>query len=215
VETDAKELYDWLTNDFESAWNALAALEGASVGRGNFAFALQATVLLELACRLCNGSPQDLSDLATAMYDCCPVYFVKLPGEVSGPRDFDLPNFGYPRQQLLTLIFDLIRNGQAHRYLQISASLSDGTSFHISIGGAHHGNSLHRLPSASTDHLRFSAVGEVGILLFDPGVFYHHLKTAVDDIDLFSRGLSLEPQEFMRKLPFTLPDLAAALGALS
>jgi hypothetical protein len=42
--------------DFETAWDAVAQQpDGPTVGRGNFMFALHATVLLEWACRVCGA----------------------------------------------------------------------------------------------------------------------------------------------------------------
>jgi hypothetical protein len=47
-----QELYDSIVNDFESAWDSLAANPEAR-GRGNFMFSRQAMMLLEWGARLC------------------------------------------------------------------------------------------------------------------------------------------------------------------
>lgn len=207
-----QEIYQWLTNDFESAWECLANSDDNRLGRGNFAFALQSTVLLEWASRLCKEDPEALNDFANELNKLRPRYFTRLPGEVGAPKNFTLPHLGYPRAQLLTLIFDLIRNGQAHRYLQIAADFRDGGFFYITLGGAHHGHSLLKLPDASTKHLDFMAVDPaIGFLFFEPGVFYWEIKSAIESAALLSRGLSLDPSDFARSLPFTLSELKASL----
>ena len=42
---DPKTLYDFITGDFEDAWNAIAGVAGAAVHRGNFMFGRQAMSL--------------------------------------------------------------------------------------------------------------------------------------------------------------------------
>ena len=127
-----QDVFSFITNDFESAWNCLAARKEDDVGRGNFMFALQATILLEWASRLCERDANALSDLARELRTLRPRYFLSMPGESSLPG-FVLPNIGAPKTQLLTFIFDLVRNGQSHRYQQISASLADDSIFAISL----------------------------------------------------------------------------------
>lgn len=50
-----KTIYQFITKDFESAWNSIANNMKKDVGRGNFIFAFKATDLLEFACRLCHS----------------------------------------------------------------------------------------------------------------------------------------------------------------
>ena len=102
------EIFAWLMNDFESAWECLASREDKELGRGNFTFALQATILLELVSRLCKDDPESLSDFARELNKLNPRYFIRLPGEIRGPRDFSCP------------ILDIQRS---------NSSLSCGTSY--------------------------------------------------------------------------------------
>jgi hypothetical protein len=65
-----------------------------------------------------------------------PRYFVELPGPVAGPGGFALPSQGpNPDRQLLRMLFDLIRNGQAHQYRQINVDLTDGKELQVWLSG--------------------------------------------------------------------------------
>lgn len=206
-----QDVYSFITNDFESAWNCLASREGSDVGRGNFVFALQATILLEWASRLCKSDENALSDFARALNTLQPRYFLNMPAESRLPG-FEMPNLGAPKTQLLTFIFDLIRNGQSHRYQQISASLADGSIFAIALSGAHYGKFLDRLTNdrVPVEHLTLKVQEQVGWLIVDSGMLYRDIKTAIDNAQLLLRGLSF-PTDFDRSSPFTLNDLRAAL----
>lgn len=208
-----EEVFSFITNDFESAWNCLATRVGEGVGRGNFMFALQATILLEWASRLCKTNPTALRDLANQLDARQPRYFRRMPAEVQRPpRKFTLPNLGEPNTQLLTFIFDLVRNGQSHRYQQISAELVDGSVFAFTLGGAGHDNLLEKLAigGGSDRHLTLEIDDGVGWLFVDSGMLYWDIKTAIQNAQLLSRGLS-SPPDFVRRYPFTLDDLRAAL----
>ena len=49
---DPQALMQFVIGDFETAWNAIAAVRD-TVSRGNFMFGKLTMVLLELVCRLC------------------------------------------------------------------------------------------------------------------------------------------------------------------
>ena len=90
------EIFDFITGDFQSAWNALAAVPDAVARhRGNFMFALQAMILLEWVCRLCSNDANALQDFSKALQQIEPRYFTQLDDGVPPPgRDFSLP--GWP-----------------------------------------------------------------------------------------------------------------------
>jgi hypothetical protein len=137
---DEQQIFQWLTNDFESAWGSLTMRPENDLRRGNFIFALWGTPLLEWASRLCDGDPAALQALSTELHHRQPRYFLLLPAPSPYvPRDFTLPNLGDSESQPLTYLFDLIRNGQAHHYQQISGELNDGTVFGIALDGCTQG----------------------------------------------------------------------------
>lgn len=111
----AETIFKYITDDFESAWEALVARPGKHEGGGNFLFALLAMILLEFACRVCKqgDKKQRLNSLSTKLSNIEPKYFTKVPYEYK-PRK---PEFCLPggASTLLALLFDIIRNGKAHQ----------------------------------------------------------------------------------------------------
>jgi hypothetical protein len=206
-----RDTFEFITNDFESAWDCLASLPGAEVGRGNFLFALQATILLEWASRLCASDTKALHDFAGALNSVEPRYFLNMPAESPNMPRFELPNLGAQKTQLLTFIFDLVRNGQSHRYQQISAALSDGSIFAIALSGAHHGKFLERLnkEAVASEHLTLRLQDRVAWLIVDAAMLYCDIKRAIEAARLLSRGLTL-PSDFDRAYSFTREQLQAA-----
>jgi hypothetical protein len=151
---DGATLLDFLIGDFETAWNAVAALPSAG-HRGNFMFAFQAISLLEVASRA--SDDRGLETMADAIRARDGRYFTKLPGDAPAPRDVKLPGTGTtPERQLLHALFDLVRNGQAHQYQPTVATLSDGQHLHFALTGAEHGYELARVsqPNGREGHLR-------------------------------------------------------------
>jgi hypothetical protein len=137
---DGETLLDFLIGDFETMWNAVAALPGARY-RGNFMFALQAVALLEVASRA--ADPRGLTALTSALRDRDRRYFTKLPGRAPRPRGVKLPGAGTDTDhQLLHALFDLVRNGPAHQYQPTVATLSDGQHLHFVLTGADYGLDL-------------------------------------------------------------------------
>lgn len=120
-------IFDFITKDFESVWNSLAA---AQDGEGcNYALALHSMILLEWASRLCKSDATGaaLDALSIELEKIEPRYFIRLPGKVCVTKDFTLPFRGLdPSHQLLGALFDLVRNGHAHAYHQMIVRIPDG-----------------------------------------------------------------------------------------
>lgn len=207
---DERTVYAFLTNDFEVAWDCVASIPGEQ-GRGNFLFALQATVMLEWVSRLCTDEAA-LDSVSLALERVQPRYFLKMPGQARHPG-FKLLNRGAPREELIAFIFDQVRNGQSHAYHQIPARLRDGKLFQVGISGAAPGNSLSKLRSGlrPRDHLTFVIQDEVGWLRLDAGMFYFEVKQAIDASGVLERHLTFPFGDFERSYDFSLDALAAAL----
>lgn len=118
---------DFLIGDFESAWSALEKTS-SDANRGNFMFALMAMVLLEVACRFCEDDPRNLQRLKDELKGREPRYFTELPGRCPDTTGFTLPatSRARERRELLHFMFDVIRNGLAHKFGQKALHLSDG-----------------------------------------------------------------------------------------
>jgi hypothetical protein len=130
-----QKVFDALCVDFETAWNAVAAVPMApNQGRGKFLFANQAMILFEWACQLCAGDSTGaaLVALGRELHTLRPTYFTSLPitldvtaaGNIALPRESGVPDSH--TRPLLWLLFDLIRNGLAHQYQQLVLRLDDG-----------------------------------------------------------------------------------------
>lgn len=139
------EMYLFITGDFEDGWESLASNPAAN-SRNNFAFALKACILLEWAARLCQSDPAVYADLTSELERVDKRYFAVIPGAEAclNAKKLLLPAVaGVPaKSQVLWLLFDLIRNGEAHQYQQISETLSDGAKFIVALTGAEHGRTL-------------------------------------------------------------------------
>ena len=160
----ATVLFDFLRKDFARAWDAMAQTGFDRDVGGNFMFARQAMVLLELASRVGRADAR-LADFSAGIERVDPLYFWPLPGGKKWPS-FGLPSSkvgGDRRSQLLPVLFDLVRHGQLHNGVQIPVRLGDGKIFGVALGGVEPGvtlDSLRREPSPMAqerppDHLAF------------------------------------------------------------
>jgi hypothetical protein len=76
-----KTVYEFITKDFEGAWNSIANNVDENIGRGNFIFAFKAMNLLEFACRVCDSDPSEnaLTDFSNNLFGTEKRYFTHLP----------------------------------------------------------------------------------------------------------------------------------------
>jgi hypothetical protein len=188
-----KTLIRFICRDFEHAWEALSRVPEKELGaRGNFMFARQAMMLLEVACRFSDKAA--LIALSAALNARDKRYFTVLPGPCGKPRDFNLPTYSHhPERELLAALFDLIRNGQAHQYQPIIANLTDSPRcFCCSLTGVRFQHPLnktlaHGRPKDHLQAMRYK--GDVWIKV-RTDVLFLDIRHAVRKAQLFSRGLS-------------------------
>ncbi|MFC1909703.1 hypothetical protein ACFLXC_00180 [Chloroflexota bacterium] len=191
-----EDIYQFIVNDFEDAWNSLAWNPSARA-RGGFMFALQAMILLEFAARLCScdSSETAVKDLSAALYNTEPKYFTPLPGICANPKELDLPYKKSKGNELLWAIFDLIRNGQTHQYQQILVDLADGLNWGITLYGADFGKHL-QIVSASPrpkEHLGYRRDPQRDLwLLIRTDVLFLDLKKAINVSGLLNKGLQFQ-----------------------
>ena len=210
-------LLSFIEGDFESAWDSVAAAALTTGNRGNFMFARQAMLYLEIACRLCmaDNSRAAIAEFSERLSERDPNYFRSLP-RACGPkvRDFMLPSLrGEPRRELIGLLFDLVRNGQAHQYQQITVALSDGGEFFVGLSGAAPDRFLSTTfaNGRPTEHLK-AGVLPAGTLYLNvrTDVLWHDLKEAIRASRLLSRGLGFNYLE--RTYELSTRELRDALG---
>lgn len=195
-----REIFDFITGDFQCAWDALAEKSEEQAGnRGNFIFALQAVVLLEWVGQLCySDSKQNaLGDFATELHKIEPKYFTQLSRKcLDHPRAFKLPGVGCadPRKSLLGAMWDLIRNGQAHQYQDIIVKLTDGKQWSLGLQGVKYGWPLSEVAAkrSSLQHLAYFIDSDGDLMLIvHPGIFFLDIRDAAERALLLSRGLTI------------------------
>ena len=210
----ASTLIGFLVGDFEAAWDSLASNDGPT-HRGNFMFAMQAMVLLELACRVCtvDQTGSTLARLSSELYRRESRYFAVLPGKVPLPKAFRLPSVGdVPGRELLAAIFDLVRHGHVHQYEQMRAKLADGSEFGISVAGAEPGLLLTTTLANGrpVGHLQSVSGADVW-LRFRPDVFFLDVRDSI-----YGAGLALGGGGLRRLIepayPFSREALRQALS---
>jgi hypothetical protein len=216
-------LLDFVQGDFEAAWNALVTVREAT-WRGNFLFARQAMLLLEIACRLCHSdsSGDALQALSIELERRDSRYFVRLPGSCAAdPRDFRLPFRGSdPSHQFVSLLFDLIRNGQAHQYQQIPVLLADGQTFQLGLTGAESGRSLDTVLAKDrpADHLELQILDSGGLWVrIRTDVLYLDIRDSIREARLLDRELSItylqRPRAGSPHYRFSSVDLTEVLAS--
>ena len=185
---NAKTLYSFTTGDFRALWDSVAANQVVG-SRGNFTFSLLAMLLLELASRAADGRPGVLANLAHELEQRDPRYFTRLPFSAPPRKSFTLPaGAGSPREhQLLFVLFDLIRNGQAHQAQQIVVDLGGGATFFVALSGPSSGQTLSSLSAhrGTSKHLSaYCGRLHTGITL-SPGLLFLDLEAAIDAARVF------------------------------
>lgn len=199
-----REIFKFMTGDFECAWNALAERpQRIARNRGNFMFALQAAVLLEWVGRFCDSDAtgKARNDFAVELNKIEPKYFTELDSRCRNLGSFTFPGINPdPLKSLLCAIWDLIRNGQAHLYHDIIVELIDGKKWVLGIGGVNYRQSLSKIAARRPPrHLTYHKDSDGDLMLkVHPGVLFLDICSAVDSAQLLSRGLTIDYSTFTR-----------------
>ena len=218
---ETREIYNFIVNDFREVWNSVANNNKEKIARGNFMFAQQATNLLEFIGRACMKNNDLLKEFAEELKLIEPRYFTEIPGNCDLPRDFSLPSLDKnPTNKLLSVLYDLIRNGLAHQYQQIIAHLHDG-KFAIELTGPSFGQILGKsIEMKRKDNLNFycDIDGDLTIIVH-PDILFLDFKKAINkvnlvhktpDFDHLTRPRKKSPRKVSNKkefYDFTISDL--------
>lgn len=217
----AKKLYEFHRGDFRALWDSLAA-NPAPGSRGNFAFGLMAMMLLELASRACEGRAATRTALADALHARDPRYFTALPFTVPPRSEFEIPAVATSpaNQQLLSVLFDLIRNGGAHQYQQIIVDLGGGQTFAVGMTGCQPGRDL---ATVATDlrrdsHLSVRYGNRQIKIVVRPDTLFLDLEAAIGSASVFKRGVKIahliRPRPPRTGRPSTPQHYAAPVAAI-
>jgi hypothetical protein len=199
-------------SDFYDSWDSLAASRTAT-GRGNFMYAFMATNYLEWAARVASQNHAVAVRLASELYGSDGHYFAKLPpGWPTKPAKWFPPSKDGNQDHWLWVVFDLVRNGIAHRYQQMDADLADG-HFRVLLVGAEKRAFRPGGVRPPTHFRPFEVKAPTGtnylVMRLFPDVLFSDVDTAVNA----SGVLQLKPMDtFRRNYPVTIGRLRKAIG---
>lgn len=210
-------LYKFIVNDFCGLWDSTASNPKAT-GRGNFIFALQSMILLELAAKASSTSSLLKKKFKEALIDQESRFYRKLPKKInSGEMGNYLP---CEQDDFLALLYDVTRNGIAHQYTQLYVELSDG-DFYFMYTGAEPNNLLATIaanpkPENHMTLLPKDRHGGHGCIIHTPWLFLD-IKNATESVDLFNKCGPIPVQTRQqgmggREYPFSLDELVMNFG---
>lgn len=207
--------YEFLCGDFESAWRSMAqrAKTGVPMSGGNYIFAQMTMVLLEMIGYAAQANATAFREFRRELKAIEPRYFKRLPGSTGRNHNPKIPWWGsYKDRQAIQVLFDTIRNGQAHVYQQILMELDDGSTFGAAISGVNEfspespGN---RDPEAIV-HLDLEVQPNAVWLKFQPDVMLAHIRSAVDSSGFLGRNLISDDAFSRQNHTFTRGPLVSA-----
>lgn len=117
-----EHVYRAFVEDFKGAWTAVE--QGRPNGRGNFMFALLAMDFLEWCGQVTKEHPPARTAFINTLSAADPLYYAQLPTEWPGEKPTTV--FPFPTgRELLWVVFNMVRHGLAHRYVQVDVDLTD------------------------------------------------------------------------------------------
>ncbi len=117
----SEQVYNAFVEDFGGAWTSI--MRRQPPGRGNFMFALMAMGFLEWCGRVTEKQPDAQQRFLEALKAADPIYFAELPTRWPA-RGRPSPLFATGRE-FLWVLFNMVRNGIAHGYVQLDVDLAD------------------------------------------------------------------------------------------
>ncbi len=184
-----KEIFDFITKDFEGLWNSVAKNNDENTG----IFGRQAMTVLEFVCRLCSKDTtrKEIKKLSNNLIRIQPKYFTILPAKCVSTADFSLPSIDESQNDpLLWSLFDLIRHGLSHQYQQIIANLNDGKQFYVKLTGPTFDCYINKSRTLCNNHLAYSidSDGDLELTIY-PNILYLDLKDAIYDSGILKTNL--------------------------
>jgi hypothetical protein len=193
---EPKEMYNFIVNDFIDVWDSVVNNNNEKIARGNFLFGIQATIFLEFICRLCSTDQTGnaIKDFSTKLKELECKYFNRIPQKCVTIKDFTLPYIEESNNDsLLSILFDLIRNGLSHQYQQIIVDLNDEKHFYIKLAGPKFGYSFLNSRLQPNTHLGYvmDSDGDLELTVF-PNILFIDLKDAVENSGILKKDLRFE-----------------------
>jgi hypothetical protein len=197
----SKRLLQYCISDYSSLWNALAQFPVSDFkGHGNYYFAKQSMLFLELVSRMATNSL--LETYSRALKNRNDDYFLQFAfddyskqgkrivttGFLERDGDMKLPFEPTAPEQpiLLWFMFDLVRNGMAHQAEQITLKVNSTESVVVGMSGVHHFGTLFVSENErKTRRLRFRDGGTNHALDVFPEVLFLDFAKALADSKIF------------------------------
>ena len=213
-------LFRNLCIEFEEAWDALASTAVSEQTRVSFLFARQAMLLVELASRVASQDPATSKRFAAELQAREPRLFKPIPAYKPGPQARRcVPRVaaeGDPRSDLITLLFDLMRNGLAHYGHQVYAPLADGRAVGVVlVDSMWRGRTLESVRDGgkTIDHLSCTLQTDGNLVIrVCPAILYLDVRDASESAGVWD--LEADASEFTvgrRRQKFGVDELVAAL----
>lgn len=160
-------------------------------------FALLSMILLEFACRVCSDKPGVMQDFERDLSRIEPLYFTPLPGTCNQPGEFLLPGQrpGMRPTNLLSMIFDLLRNGKAHQYSSMIATLKCGHCVDLRVGGPTRTRAIQKTArKRAWTHLRYDVTLDDDLLITTrPDQMFLDIKHAIQSSKIITNSASIVP----------------------
>lgn len=213
----AKPLFECLCHDFEKAWDAMATSEIAPGVGGNFLFARQAMLLVELASRVSEVHPPTFSRFSNELQALEPLLFKRIPFLPGRGTKHCVPRIApdsRPDGELVALLFDLVRNGHAHYGHQLVLELNDGHHMGVGILGVARGRTLDKVRPGGgrvIEHLScFKQCNGDLVICLCPGTLYLDVRDASTRAGVWD--LDVDLSAWSRKANLSAAEMEAALA---
>ncbi|HEY4280551.1 MAG TPA: hypothetical protein VGM91_20175 [Conexibacter sp.] len=213
-------LFENLCIEFELTWDAMASTVFSEQTGASFLFARQAMLLVELASSVASQDHATFRRFAAELQAQDARLFKSIPAYKSGPQTRKcvprIAPVGDARSDLITLLFDLMRNGLAHYGHQVYAPLADGRAVGVVLlDSMWRGRTLESVRDGgkTIHHLSctLQADGNLAIRLC-PAILYLDVRDASESAGVWD--LEVDATEFTvgkRVQKFGVADLVAAL----
>jgi hypothetical protein len=194
----------------------MAASEIAPGVGGNFLFARQAMLLVELASRVSRRHPATFRRFSSELQTLEPLLFKRIPYLPGKGTKHCVPRIApdsHRNSELIALLFDLVRNGHAHYGHQLILELNDGHHMGVSLLGVAHGRTLDKVrPNGGRviDHLScFKQRNGDLVITLCPGTLYLDVRDASTRARVWD--LDVDLSAWTRKAELSAADMERAL----
>jgi hypothetical protein len=214
----SRVLFDNLCADFEMAWDAMAATDLAGRANGSFLFARQAMLLVELASTVARQDPTTRRRFSRELQAREALLFKRVPYQPHSSTRKCVPRIapeGDPTSELIALLFDLVRHGQAHYGHQLYAPLKDGRGIGVVLLGVWKGRTIDKIRPHGVrtyEHLSCTKQRDGSLVMtLCPGTLYLDVRDASQSANVWQLDADASDYTNKRNQDLTAEALESAL----